>query len=294
MRAAIKNFEQSIKLDPNNALAFAGLADCYAVLSSYGWMPTAKARGPAHEAMQRAVTLAPNLWEVNYSHGLHIFMFDRAWRSAQPCFEKTAAINPRSALAHSYLGMFLATADIADEAIAQVDLGRQLDPLSVLSHGFAAISFGMLGRLEAAESAARQAIELQPDSLFALWELGKALCRLERNEEAVPYFERAVQLSRAPYYVGWLGYGLARAGRADEARRLLSELDERGSRGEFISPLARLNIHAGLGDLAAVRAALATTIELWIPPLPIRATVNLQPFRTDSDIDRMWRELFGS
>jgi TolB-like protein/Tfp pilus assembly protein PilF len=294
MRAAIKNFEQSIKLDPNNALAFAGLADCYAVLSSYGWMPTADARGPAHEAMQRAVTLAPNLWEVNYSHGLHIFMFDRAWRSAQPYFENTAAINPRSALAHSYLGMFLATADIADEAIAQVDLGRQLDPLSVLSHGFAAISFGMLGRLEAAESAARQAIELQPDSLFALWELGKALCRLERNEEAVPYFERAVQLSRAPYYVGWLGYGLARAGRADEARRLLCELDERGSRGEFISPLARLNIHAGLGDLAGVRAALAATIELWIPPLPIRATVNLQPFRTDSDIDRMWRELFGS
>src|SRR5215469_7343432 len=168
MRAAIKNFEESIKLDPNNARAFAGLADCYSILVYFGWMPTGEARGPAHEAMQRAVTLAPNLWEVNYSHGLHIFMFDRAWRSAQPCFEKTAAINPRSALAHSYLGMFLATADIADEAIAQVDLGRQLDPLSVLSHGFAAISFGMLGRLEAAESAARQAIELQPDSLFAL------------------------------------------------------------------------------------------------------------------------------
>jgi TolB-like protein/DNA-binding winged helix-turn-helix (wHTH) protein/Tfp pilus assembly protein PilF len=294
MHAALKDFEQSLKLDPNNALAFAGLADCYAVLSFYGWMPPGAARGPAFEAAQRAAALAPNLWETNYSRGLHIFSFERTWRSAQPFFENAAAINPRSAFVHTYFALFLATAGDADRAIAHLDLGRQLDPLSFFVHSFAAISLLILGRLEAAESAARQAFELQPDYLPALWGLGGILCRMERNEEGLPFLERAVQLSRAPFYVGWLGCGLARAGRHDEARRLLAELDERGSRGEFIPPLARLHINEGLADVAAVRSALAAAIELWQPPLPLCATVDLRPFRKDPDIDRMWREVFGS
>jgi TolB-like protein/Tfp pilus assembly protein PilF len=294
MRAAIKNFERSIKLDANNALAFAGLADCYAILSVFGWMPPADARGPAYEAVQRAVTLAPNLWEINYSRGLHIFTFDPAWRSARPYFEKAAAINPRSALAHSYLGIFLAMADVVDEAIAEIELGRQLDPLSVLSHGFASESYSMLGRHEAAESASRTALELQPDSLYALWQLAKALSRQERYEEAIPYFERTVQLSRAPFYVGLLGYALARAGRADEARRLLAELDDRGSRGEFIPIWARLNIYAGLGDVATVRTVLAAAPDHWTPPLTMRVTLDLWSFHTDPEIERMRRDLFGS
>jgi len=293
-RTAIKDFEQSLKLDPNNALAFAGLADCYAVLSNYGWMPTGDARGKAHEAMQRAVTLAPKLWETSYSRGFHIFTFDRAWRDAQPYFEDAAAINPRAALVHTYFGMFLATAGQAEKAIAQAELGRQLDPLSPLIHSFTATSFAILGRLEAAEAAARQAIELQPDFLQVLPVLGGILCRMGRSEEAVPYFERAVQLSRAPFYVGWLGAGLARSGRADEARRLLAELDERSSRGEFIWPLARLQIHTGLGDVAAMRTAFTAAIQLWTPPLVTRFAVDLQPFRTDPEIHRLYVELFGS
>jgi tetratricopeptide (TPR) repeat protein len=169
-----------------------------------------------------------------------------------------------------------------------------LDPLSPLIQSFTATSFEILGQLGTAESAAHQAIELQADLLHALFVLGRILCKMGRSEEAVPYFERAVQLSRAPFYLGWLGYGLARAGRGGEARRLLSELDERGSRGEFIPSLARLAINTGLGDIAAIRTAFAATVALWTPPLPMRFAVDLQPFRTDPEIDRLYIVLFGS
>jgi tetratricopeptide (TPR) repeat protein len=190
--------------------------------------------------------------------------------------------------------MFLATAGRADEAVAQADLGRQLDPLSPFAHSMAAVAYEILGRLEAAESAVRRAMELQADFLPALWGLGGILCRMERSEEALPYLERAVQLSRAPFYIGALGYGLACAGRADEARRLLSELDERGSRGEFILPLAPLLICVGLKDIAAIRSAFAAAVEARAPTLPIRFWVDLEPFRTDPEVDRLYVELFGS
>jgi len=294
LRTAIKDFEQSIKLDPNNALASGGLADCYSILAFYGWMPTDEARRASYEPLLRAVTIAPNMWETNYSRGLHIWTFERAWRSAQPFLENAAAISPRTALVHTYLGMFLAMSGRTEEAIAQVELGRQLDPLAPVSNTFAAVVFALVGRLEAGESAARHAIELQSDYLPALWALGGILCRLERSEEAVAYFLKAVEISRAPYFVGWLGCGLARAGRTADARRLLSELDERGSRGEFIPPLARLQIHIGLGDIAAIRATLAAAIELWTHPLALRFVMDVQPFKTDPEIGRLYVEVFGS
>jgi len=244
--------------------------------------------------MQRAVALAPNLWETNYSHGLYVFTFERAWRSAEPYFEKAVAISPRVALVHTYFGLFLATAGKADEAVAQAELGRQLDPLSLFAHSMAAVAYKILGRLEAAESAARRALELQADFLPALWTLGHILCAMQRSEEALPYLERAVQLSRAPSNIGGLGHSLACAGRADEARQLLSELDERGSRGEFIVPYARLMICVGLKDIAAIRSALAATVEARSPALPTRFWVDLEPFRTDPEVDRLYVELLGS
>ena len=60
-------------------------------------------------------------------------------------------------------------------------------------------------------------------------------------------------LSRAPFFIGVLGLGYGLAGRSDDASELLRELDERHRRGGYVSPVARLAIHAGLRDFAAIR-----------------------------------------
>lgn len=78
LRVAIQCFEQAIKLDPGYALAYAGLADCYGILRVYGRMPAEAGRPPAHAAMTRAMTLAPSLWEVNFSRAFYTFYFERA------------------------------------------------------------------------------------------------------------------------------------------------------------------------------------------------------------------------
>lgn len=110
MRAAIQCFEGVIKLDPEYACAYAGLADCYGILRAWGHMSAEAARPLAHAAMLQASAVAPSLWEVKYSRAFYIFYFEGAWREAEPYFREAIAINPRSSLAQVYYGLFPATA----------------------------------------------------------------------------------------------------------------------------------------------------------------------------------------
>jgi eukaryotic-like serine/threonine-protein kinase len=295
LNLAIQCFEQTIKLDPQYALAYAGLADCYGILRFYGWISHEAGKTPALAAMTKAIDLAPELWETNFSRGFYLFYFERDWRQAGPHFEKAIAINPRSPLAQVYYGLFLTADGRGEEALQHMSLALQLDPLSPFTHCMASATNTVLGRFVEAEREAQQALEIQPDSLLAVWPRGLALSRLGRHEEAIAMLERGVTLSRAPYYVGHLGMGYARAGRIDDANRLLNELAERAGRGEHVPALASLFIYVGLGDVPAIRRTLAKAIEESLPPLALKLTCGelLQSHRSDPEINRMLSEHYG-
>jgi non-specific serine/threonine protein kinase len=295
LRLAIQCFEQTIKLDPRYALAYAGLADCYGILRVYGWLSAEAGRAPAHAAMTQAMTLAPSLWEVNFSRAFYAFYFERAWREAGPYFQKAIAINPRSSLAQVYYGTFLATEGRAEEAVTHTTTACQLDPLSPIIYGIASVTLFSLGRFDAGERAAQQALELQPDYLLGLWARGLALCGLGRNDEAIETLERVATLSRAPIFVGVLGFGYGRAGRLDDATRLLRELEDRDSRGEYVPAFAPLAIHVGRGDLPATRRTLAMALAETTPPFTLRLTIGqfIEAFRSDPEIHRLLFDLYG-
>jgi serine/threonine protein kinase len=295
LRLAIQCFERTIKLDPQYALAYAGLADCYGIYRFYGWNTVEAGQPQAHAAMTQAMKLAPTLWETNFSRGFYSFYYERDWRQAEPNFQKAIAINPRSPLAQVYYALFLTTAGRGEEALPHMTLALQLDPLSPFIHCMASATNTVLGRFVEGEREARQALEIHPDYILALWPRGLALSGLERHEEAVAMLERSVTLSRAPIFVGLLGMAYARAGRLDDANRLLNELEDRASRGEFVPAFASLFTYVGLGDVQGVRRSLAKAIEESLPPLTLKLTCGhfLQPFRTDPEINRMLFELYG-
>ena len=170
LRIAIQCFEETIKLDSAYALAYAGLADCYGVLRVYGWLSAEQSQPQAHAAVTRAMILSPTLWEVEFSQAFYTFYFERSWRDSEPHFQKAVAINPRSSLAQVYYGLFLATDQRGEEAVAKLTLACELDPLSPFIHGLAGFGFYVLGRFDEAERAGNRALELQPDYLIGLWQ----------------------------------------------------------------------------------------------------------------------------
>jgi tetratricopeptide (TPR) repeat protein len=228
--------------------------------------------------------------EVQFSQGLFIFYFERAWLQAEPYFCRAIELSPRSSLAHLYYGVFLAVAYRHDEAAAQVRVALDLDPLSPFVLTLGAWALYMRGLNPEAERLVRQAQDLQPDFLPGLLVLALVLTVSGRMAEAIPVAERLIALSRAPIFVGLLSvvYGLAR--RTGDLTHLEHELEERRSRGEYITPFSQVQFAMSRSDGAMIRRALEdcltentsfASLRIWCGgPL-------LDAWRTDATIDEV-------
>ena len=106
---AIRCFEEAIGLDPDYALAYAGLADCYSILRVYGWTPTEHSQPRALDAVNKALALDPNLPEAHFSKALYTFHFESHWRAARADFLRALELSPQIALFEAYYGLFLAS-----------------------------------------------------------------------------------------------------------------------------------------------------------------------------------------
>jgi serine/threonine-protein kinase len=293
LRIAVQCFEQVIALDADYALAYCGLADAYAIYRVYGWFPFDATQPQAHEAITRAVQLAPALPAVNFSRALYAFYFEPRWRAARVYLEQTLQASPHHAAARGYLGVVNAIDGAEHAAIADVTAAQALEPLSAFIHFLATVTFNMLGRFSEGEAAARTALTLDPDSLVGQWGLAVALCGSQRTPEAVAVAAAAVSRSRAPFSVGVLALASGLDGRPDEVAHLRAELAERASRGEYITPVAELQASIGLQDVAAIRAALSACVAERTAPLALLATCGpwLARLRHDAEIDAFLRQL---
>ena len=152
-----------------------------------------------------------------------------------------------------------------------------------------------LGMRRRGYTLAEKALELQPDFLFGLWIRGLLQCELGRLEEAVTTLEKVTVISRAPIFVGLLAMGYAQAGRREDALRVLTELEERRERGEFVPAWSCAGAMAVLGDVAGLREALKNALEERSPAFDIRLTAShvLDVFRSDAEIDVLLKQFFG-
>src|SRR5881275_764165 len=125
---SIRYYEQALKLDPNYALAYCGLADTYAYMGGVV-MPSKEAVAKEKEFAQKALELDPELPEAHLSHACALGgAFD--WRNAQVEFDRAIELNPNLAWAYEIYAWFLGGLGRLDEAIAKDKKAIELDPLN--------------------------------------------------------------------------------------------------------------------------------------------------------------------
>ena len=261
LRAGLECFRAAVELDPEYALAHAGIADSYSILAVYGYISLNEMRPRALAAVNKAMALDPSLGEVHYSMGMVMLIFGARMSDALPHFRRALEIQPRSSYFHAYLCLALATLHQPVEAAEEAARATELDPLSPFIHGLTALALHVADRQEDAMRNARRALELHPNFVLGLWALLKATAALGRWEESIQTGEKLVAIGRrGATFVGQLAMAYGLAGQHEKALALREELLLRRESGEFSSG-ALLAVDLGLGDQQATHEDLLAYFE---------------------------------
>src|SRR5213596_3147016 len=225
LRKSIEYLKQAVAKDPGYARAYAALADSYGLLRFYGGASPAESVVPAEAAAKKALELDDSLAEAHASLGL-IATEELEINRGVNELERAIQLNPNYATAHHWLGLALATLRQSDRSIGELKRALELDPLSMIINADLSIIYLYARRYDAAEAQARKTLEIDSRSFVAHYYLGAALQLTSRLKEAIPEFQKAVELNNEPYSIAMLAQAYARNGQTDEARKLLAQLNE--------------------------------------------------------------------
>jgi serine/threonine protein kinase/Tfp pilus assembly protein PilF len=248
MQKAVEYFNRAVETDPAYALAYAGLADSYNLMSFFNIVPPGAAMPKAKAAAAKALEIDSSLAEAHISLAYASFTYDWDWPAATRHFDRALALNREAAINHTYYPFYLTVAGRFEEAISAAKRALALDPVSAsLSHTLA-VQLALARHFDESIEEGRRTIELDPSFAVAYDVLGGALAAKGLFSEALPHIEKAVTLSRAAAIpMANLGYVRARLGQPAEARRILQQLAN-AAKERYIPAVAFAIVHVGLGE----------------------------------------------
>lgn len=129
---AIQYFSRAIEKAPNYAPPYAGLADCYALISGYSMKPQAESIAKARAAALRALAIDEKLPEAHTALALIVQNYDWDWSTSEKEFRRALELNPNYATAHHWYAEHLAWQGRFDEALQESERARRLDPMSLI------------------------------------------------------------------------------------------------------------------------------------------------------------------
>jgi TolB-like protein/DNA-binding winged helix-turn-helix (wHTH) protein len=182
---AIEQFNRAIESDPEFAQAYSGLADAYLVAGAYGAIPTEEALTRGKAAATRALQLDDALASAHYALATAHAWYDWDWAAAEREFRRGLELNPNDAMGRNWHGGYLSLLGRHDEAIAEHERARELDPSSLIANANLTRALYWARRYDEAIAQARTTLELDPGFGVALFWLEGSLRHTGRLADAV-------------------------------------------------------------------------------------------------------------
>jgi serine/threonine protein kinase/TolB-like protein/Tfp pilus assembly protein PilF len=246
----IEYFSKAIEFDPQFALAYSGLANCYTFIggAAYGNISREEASAKANDAVLKALELDETLAEAHASLGYIKFRFDWNWDEAEKEFKRAIELKPGYAQAHEWYALFLSLIRKSDKALIEMKRAYELDPLSPsISTGVGRI-LHFAKRLDEAIVQTKKTIEMYPNYAEAHFALSMTYVSQRRIDEAMKELDKAIELSHGRLVMittrGMI-YGFS--GKRKEALAILDEL-EKLSYPDPVSPWYIASIYLSVGD----------------------------------------------
>ena len=248
LHQAISYYQQALEKDPNYALAYTDLANCYMLLAAEEGPE--KLLSPAKAAIGRAIEIDRNLAEAHAALSFLKWVYELDWPGAESEVKEALKLNPSSAEAHYTYARLLADAGRFEEAQAQAMISIELDPLSIQTRKRVPYILYLARRNDESIAEYRKLIEIAPDFMPTQRELGLAYEQSGMYEKALSQFNKAHEMPESyarTMIRADIGHLYAVWGKRVEARKVLSELIQK-SEQSYVSAYDIAVIHAGLGE----------------------------------------------
>jgi adenylate cyclase len=198
-RKAIRFFQQAIAVDPDYALAFTGLADCYSLLPIYDRTARATETMPqAKTAILRALALDDGLAAAHASLGLILASFDFDWPAAEREYQRAIELSPNSPVPHQRYGELLVNTGRFEAGLAEGRHAVDLDPLSQVSNLALGIQLNSARRFDEAITQLNKTLTLAGGFADTHYLLFEAYANKGEYAEAVAAYARQRQLNGSP------------------------------------------------------------------------------------------------
>ena len=253
---SVEYFRQVIEQDATCVVAWAGLAQSRATLGVLGLQPPHEAFRSARAAAERALALNDGVAEAHIALGDVCRFFEWDWGAAEKWYRRAIALVPEHAAAHQFYAMLLSVLARHEEAVAEIEIARQCDPLSVPVNATISYVWCEARQPELAVAAALRALELNSNAPLTHMLLGRGYLLVGEPRKAIASLTTATRLSaQGPIAKANLGYAYARTGFPDKARRILDGITRRPS-VPYVSPVDVALVLIGLGETDAALTAL--------------------------------------
>jgi eukaryotic-like serine/threonine-protein kinase len=249
LKKSVAYFQEAIRLDPDYAPAYAGLADAYSFLGFAG-VETDPPRQLAIEAAKKAISLDDSLAEAHASLGwvLHRHMQD--WTGAEKEYRRAIELDPNSAIAHQFYGVFQRGIGLDELGCDEHRIAHELDPLNpVITDSWAECVY-VTGHFDEAVRMVKDNLEVDPTNLRSLWTLGEMYERKGMFPEAIEQYEKGVDATSGRAFIPYslLASAYAGSGQSEKAEKILREMREKFGEDDWISAI--IHIRMGQKELA--------------------------------------------
>jgi TolB-like protein/tetratricopeptide (TPR) repeat protein len=292
---AITIFNRAVELDPNYALAYAGLADSWALMGIFGYGPPMNEYPKSRTAAEHAIRLDSTLGEPHTSLAIVALYYEWDWARAAREFDRAEQLSPNYATTYLFRGWLEAITGHYDKALILMQRAQTLEPLSLTINARVGTMYGILGDYENAERELLATLALDSTFGIARIELANIYAikkDFKRAMELVPDVSRGAALGTAAY----AAVIYSRAGRPDEVRKILAQqLALRAT--QYVPADGIVTAELCLGDLDAAFAELERAVKIrdWsaiiigmLPQYsPLRADSRYEKIRSETNLARV-------
>jgi adenylate cyclase len=288
---AILYFQQAVAKDPNYARAYAGLADSYALTSSYRFAPQNEFMPKARAAALRALQIDDSLAEAHTSLALITENYDWDWQTTEKEYRRAIELDPNYATAHQWYAEYLSFQGRFDEAFRESERARQLDPLSLIiaTDNGAILYFSR--QYDRAIEQFRVVLEMEPNFRRA-HTLISAYVQKGQFADALADIEKWRRIDDTPDTWAFQAYVHGRSGQQEQARRALKKFEELSQQRQLDPQFGLLLAHVGMGNKDQAFAVFEKACKDHSNVLTtLKVEPNYDPLRNDPRFQDLMRRV---